>query len=214
MAQIESAIAMSLAYIRDNVEGDIAEFGVLAGTYAMLECRWLAAYGQSRQLHLFDSWGGHGPLSATDMGIPEVHSGQWNSERISGQMPPDELLRRLSKLYTRHLIRIHQGYFVKTLPDIQRSMRFALIVIDANLYSSTNTVLSYLFSHGHVSEGAVLLYPGWNTSRASPNSSAQRAWNEAVEKFKIHYSDEGRYAPKGAKFIVHSYDTVPSVGGQ
>jgi hypothetical protein len=202
---VERAVVFAIQYIRDLEPGDIAEFGVFTGRYAMLEARELAAYSSTRAIHLFDSWSGHGPFDEKDLQAPEVRSGQLSSGPQAGQIPPDVLLRRLKRIY-RGPFHIYKGFFVDTVKMIPPQTKFVMVVIDANLFSSTDTVLNHLFGNHHIAEGAVLLFPGWNLGRASPEQLARRAWSLAVERYKIRFSDEGRYYGKGAKFIVHSYE--------
>jgi hypothetical protein len=205
---IEKAIVLAIQYIRGIGPGDIAEFGVYNGRYAKIECRELEIFGETRDVHLFDSWKGFAPLSDADAHTHLVTSGQFHPGPHRGQPAPQTLKRQLERLYHSGRIHIHQGYFSETLPGIAPGARFAMIVMDANMYAPTKEVLDYLFSHGCVCEGAMFLIPGWNLDRADPNQLARRAWREAVDTFNIKYSDEGRYYSKGAKFIVHSYDRV------
>jgi hypothetical protein len=202
---IERVVVFSIQYIRDLEPGDIAEFGVFSGRYAMLEARELASYDSTRAIHLFDSWSGHGPFDEKDLQAPEVKSGQLSSGPLMGQIEPDALLRSLKRIY-RGPIHIHKGFFSDTVKTIPLEAKFVMVVMDGNLFSSTNTVLNHLFSNHHIAQGAVLLFPGWNLGRASPDQLARKAWSLAVEKYKIQFSDEGRYYGKGAKFIVQSYE--------
>jgi O-methyltransferase len=205
MLEIEKTIVFSIQYARGLEPGDIAEFGVFSGQYAMVEGRELASYGSSRAIHLFDSWNGNGPFSQKDMEAPEIKSGEFKSEPRREQIQPAVLLRQLRRIY-RGPIHIYKGFFKDTVPTIKPETKFVMVVMDSVSFSSTDTVFNHLFANKHIAEGAVLLLPGWNLARASPDQMVRYAWALAVKKFNIRYSDEGRYYSKGAKFIIHSYD--------
>lgn len=205
--ELERAIMLSLAYVRE-LSGDIAEFGVFDGRYAKIECRLMRLYGHKRNLHLFDSWAGHGKYSEADKAAPETHTGQWPVGGSPKQVPPDDLKSELEREYSNGAIKIYQGFFADTVSRISPGSKFAFVVLDANLYSSTLTALDYIFSRRHVVPGAMFLFNGWNTSAASPEASVRRAWQETVEKYGIKYSDEGPYAILGRRMIVQSYAGV------
>jgi hypothetical protein len=202
--EIEKTIVFALQYARTLEPGDIAEFGVFNGRYAMIEARELAAYGSSRAIHLFDSWAGYGPFSEKDMEMPEIKSGEYRSEPRSDQVSPGILLGRLKRIYSGPY-HIYKGFFKDTVSKIKPETKFVMVVVDSTTFSSTATVLNHLFANRHFAEGAVLLLPGWNLSRASPDQMVRHAWALAVQKHDVKYSDEGRYYSKGAKFIIHSY---------
>jgi hypothetical protein len=171
---IEKTIVFAIQYARSLEPGDIAEFGVFNGRYAMTEARELAAYSSTRAIHLFDSWSGYGAFDQKDKEAPEVKSGEYNSEPRPDQVPPDVLLRRLERIY-RGPFHIYKGFFKDTVATIRPGTRFVMIVMDGNLFSSTDTVLNHLFANEHVAEGAVLLFPGWNLGRASPDQLVRKA---------------------------------------
>jgi hypothetical protein len=206
-ADIDRAITLAIQYIRELGPGAIGEFGVYNGRYTFVECRELAAFSQTRDIHLFDSWMGFGPLSEDDRRAPEVRSGQTTSAPHATQMPPEQLKAKLERIYRGGVIHLYRGFFGETVSTMPKDLKFILVVMDANLYTATITVLDRLFNFGHVLEGAMFLFPGWNLSAASPNHGVRRAWAEVVARYGISYSDEGRYYSKGAKIIVHSYSS-------
>ncbi len=202
---IEEAIMLSIQYIRDCGDGDLAEFGVHNGRYATIACRELNLYSQRRNVHLFDSFKGYPPLETADRSAAQIVAGTFRPGPHHGQVSPDVLGRRLRGIYRGGDIKIYEGYFDDTLSSIPSTTRFSMIVVDGCLYSSIHSVLDYVFSHSHIGEGAILLFPGWNLGRASPDQMSRRAWSDAVAKFQIEFSDEGSYCGKGRRFIVHRY---------
>jgi hypothetical protein len=204
-AEYERAIVHSLQCISSTTAGDIGEFGS-RGVTAAVECRYLSAFGQDRAIHIFDAFERPLEPGAADIAMPEFMNGKWdNYIRSPNPVTAAELSRKLGKLYRQERIKIYEGLFRDTLSTIPASTRFAMVVMDATLPSSTEQVLSYLFSSGLVVEGAVILFSDWNIGRAADHLGSRRAWRQAVERFGIEYSDEGRYSWGGQRFIVQSY---------
>jgi hypothetical protein len=206
LADIDRTVAFSLNFLRD-VDGDIAEFGVKTGKYAKFECKWLSRLGQKRDVHLFDSWQGYGQPKGPDFESLEYLRGIWRPGSV-GQISPEDLTRSLEKLYRGGRIVVHPGFFGATLSTIKPDVRFALICVDPGLFSAADEVLTYLFAHKHIAEGAVILFNSYNASRASPLHSVRAAWAKAVEEFHVRYSDEGAFQWSGRKFIVQSYTSA------
>jgi len=203
--EYERAIDLAIRYIKAAlVDGAIAEFGC-QGRTAAAECRHLAAFQMRRDLHLFDSFQGAPSFTDDDRLAPEVVAKVWSDERVPASLSARDLRHKLKGIYDGGQVYIYEGYFSETLGKIPASTRFAMIVMDSVTYSSTFESLDWLFSNRLVSEGAVFLMSSWNVSRGSPTQSTRRAWNEAVEKHGVQYSDEGRYNWGGARFIVHGY---------
>ena len=92
---IEEAIMLSIQYIRDCGDGDLAEFGVHNGRYAAIACRELNLYSQRRNVHLFDSFKGYPPLEAADRSAAQVVAGTFRPGPHHGHISPDALARRL-----------------------------------------------------------------------------------------------------------------------
>lgn len=202
------ALAVEYAYATD-VEGDVAEFGVMSGRTALTlagAMREMEAGGRApRALHLFDSFQGLPAVTApADRDSFHVRSGVWapgacmvlTRERLdvvfSGKAPGGGL-------------RVWDGWFKDTVARLPAKTRFALLHLDCDLYESTMDALVPLLSAGQIAEGAALLFDDWNCNRASPRFGQRRAWAELCERFHIAASDEGPYAVAGRKFIVHSY---------
>ena len=214
---IFEALSQGVLYVCNNaVEGDIAEFGTASGFSSFTIARALAIYQRtyannlSRQglptrkaLHLFDSFQGlPKPDHAVDLASPYVQSGRWKQGTFAGLTQP-ELQALCASVYDQDRIFLVPGWYSQSLAGIASQARFAMLHVDCDLYSSTSEVLQHLFAHRHVAEGAVVFFDDWNCNRSSPQMGQRRAWREAVERFKIEYSDGGDYAVLGHKFIVH-----------
>jgi hypothetical protein len=204
-AERDRVIVLSIQQLLHQLEGDIAEFGVRTGVYARVECRELGAWQANRTLHLFDSWDGWGEPTQQDNAAWEIRAGRFPKKAPDGQVPPDVLKARLGKVYDPGRIVIHKGWFSETLPKLPTTVRFGMVVMDADLFSSSLTVFEHLFGRGLLSEGGIILFNSWNAARANPELAVRGAWAKAVEQFGVVYSVTDHYAWSGLKILVHSY---------
>jgi hypothetical protein len=148
---------------------------------------------------------GYGPPAASDRETPEFQADGWIGGHIAGQATPEEIVRALESIGAPGKIIIYKGWFADTLPKLVPGTKFAVTVLSAGLFSSTDEVLTYLLQNRVVPEGAVLLFNDFNSGRASPRHCSRAAWSKAIADFDIEYSDEGRFHWNGRKFIVHGY---------
>lgn len=209
-------LTQGVQYVFNNaVEGDIAEFGTATGFSARTISIAMSVYRQmyrgfmekhgigQKNLYLFDSFQGlPRPHSSLDLESPNVASGRWQEGTFQG-LNKEELLALCSSAYDADKISIIEGWYSSSLDKIPTETKFAMVHLDCDLYSSTIEVLDYLFSRAHISDGCCLFFDDWNCNRSSPRFGQRRAWREAVEKYKIDYSDGGDYAIIGHKFTVH-----------
>lgn len=185
----------------ERIPGDVAEFGTAYGTTAT----FLAAAmgdasqlrGDRRELHLFDSF----------QGLPEIThpldiAAGWKQGAYRDKSAA-ELVALCREFIREEQIRVYEGWYKDTLTSIPKGTRYALVHIDCDIYESTWQVLEYLFSNDHVSNGCAILFDDWNCGHASPNLGERKAWAEAVERFRISYTDCGDYSAFGHKVIVH-----------
>ena len=214
--QIFESLTQGVQYVFNNaVEGDIAEFGTASGFSALtiahamtifrsMYSRYLQLHDVApKSLHLFDSFQGlPRPDSPVDLQSPNVASGRWK-EGTFRALDKDELFALCSAAYDRDKIKIVEGWYSASLRTIPAEARFAMVHLDCDLYSSTAEVLDHLFAHHHLSDGCCLFFDDWNCNRSSPRFGQRKAWREAVEKYRIEYSDGGDYALIGHKFTVH-----------
>lgn len=201
-----------------EVEGDIAEFGTMTGTTAVVlakaivQCDASLGYALDaaglprKELHLFDSFEGL-PDATTEIDArsPHVRSGVWAPGSCVG-LTKEQLFQRVAEIMEPSRIRIFEGWFRDTLPTVPQETVYALVHIDSNLYESARDVLDYLFGHKMIAEGALLLFDNWNCNRGSPEFGERRAWSESVGKYRIRYSDEGGYGLFSHRFLIHGYN--------
>ena len=213
---IFETLTQGVQYVCNNaVEGDIAEFGTASGFSSYTMARALSFYQQMYQefiarqglppkaLYLFDSFEGlPSPADPVDTTSPNVRTGRWKQGDFTG-LTQVELHALCSSAYDPDRIQTVAGWYKDSLPTLAPAVKFALVHLDCDLYSSTSEVLGHLFSRNLLADGSMLFFDDWNCNRASPRFGQRRAWRETVEKYGINFSDCGDYAVLGHKFIVH-----------
>jgi hypothetical protein len=123
--------------------GDVAELGVFEGGNAfasLLAGRDILA---QRQLHLFDSFEGFPAISAHD---PSTRQNEFTDTT---------LLRVKNCFATFPNVRIHPGFFDKTLPDVA-SQEFSFVYYDADLYEPALECCE--FFHHRLKPGGMMLF--------------------------------------------------------
>ncbi len=198
-------LGVHYAYL-SGVEDDIAEFGTMTGISARTIARAMALLRCPKTLRLFDSFQGmaiaESPLDKTH---PFVLAGAWKPGRLKG-LNKDELTRIVCKMgLSRDKIKVYEGWFSDTLPELPDDIQFSMLHIDCDLYQSTMDVLDVCFSRKFISEGAMILFDDWNMAIASPKLGERKAWSEIVDKYAVNYSDEGGCSWNAHKFIIHDY---------
>lgn len=214
---IFETLTQGVQYVCNNaVEGDIVEFGTGGGFSAYTIARAMTFYQDmyagymnkqglpKKALHLFDSFAGlPKPAGAVDGASPNVQAGRWREGQFAG-LTAEELHALCTSTYDADLVRVHAGWFSESLAGIPAGVKFAMLHIDCDLYSSTAEVLEAVFGGGHAADGCAVFFDDWNCNRASPRFGQRRAWREAVEKHGIEYSDGGDYAVLSHRFTVHA----------
>lgn len=196
-----------------EVEGDIAEFGTMTGLTAQAMAHAMSMFDPKsktgKKLLLFDSFAGLPEVQSNiDKDSWHVRSGAWEPGTCHG-VTPQELRRMCAKWLPNGSITIYPGWFKDTLQGLPADTHLAILHIDSDLYESARDVLEYTFSHGFIQEGTAIFFDDWNCNRCSPERGEQKAWQEAVKKFSITFTDCGEYAWSARKFIVHSYRSIP-----
>lgn len=205
-----------------DVDGVIAEFGTMSGRTATGLARAIAScdrhlahavsmYAHSpRKLYLFDSFVGlpPSPEDSVDGRSPHVRDRVWSAGTCQG-VSIDELTRMIAEHLPRERIEIVPGWFADTVPALADDLRFALLHIDSDLYSSAMDIMGSLFSRGMIQKGAVIYFDDWNCNSADPAFGERRAWRECVETYGIDYSDDAGYGIFARRIVVHGYRGNP-----
>lgn len=157
---------------RHGIEGDIVECGVWRGGSMMAAALTLLELGQSRQLHLFDTFEGMPPPGAMDRDISDVAAEERLAveDRETGSTwafgPLTDVRQNLASTgYPGHLVRYIQGRVEETIPE-QAPARIAVLRLDTDWYESTRHELIHLFPR--LAVGGVLIiddYGHWKGAR-------------------------------------------------
>ena len=197
------------------VEGDVAEFGTMTGRSAVALAASVAVNNErhrndvrgKKRAWFFDSFEGL-PEARFEIDAKSHHvsTGLWAPGKCKGL---DE--GRFARLVARYLPRsdftVLKGWFKDTVPKVDPAARFAMVHVDGDLYESAIDVLFNLFERKLVAKGAIIFFDDWDCNAADPEAGERRAWNEAVSRFNIRYSDQGPYSTSCHRFIVHGYGT-------
>lgn len=211
-------LTRSVSYIYGMaVEGDIAEFGTMTGTTAVILASAASHYNSafandvrgSKKVFFFDSFEGL-PRARFDIDKNSHHvsTGIWAEGTCLG-LDEFEFKKVVSKYLSQESFSIYKGFFKDTVPTIEKDQKFGLIHIDSDLYESAIDVLDNLFKNSQVSEGAVILFDDWNCNVASPILGERKAFSEVCKKYDISFSDAGSYGVACHRFIIHSYRSSP-----
>lgn len=211
---VADALTSAVHYIKISpVSGDVAEFGVGSGWTSGIIARALARMDDNnlgphytRNLYLFDSFAGL-PLAdcEADKQNPLVKSGIWREGSCNWNITPSILNDALLTDSPSVPVFIYKGWFKDALLNLPRETKLAFIHLDCDLYESTIDVLLKVFADGLVAKGAIILFDDWACNASSPDLGQQKAWAEAVERFRIEFSDLGPYMPMGRIVVVNNY---------
>ncbi len=118
------------------VEGDFVELGVYKGYTAKL----IHHYAPDRKLHLFDTFEGFGKRSA----IAEAAiSGTTILESHFSDTSLDNVKRNI--LPINHNVSFYKGYFPDSIPTELKTVKFAFVHLDADLYQPTFEGLNFFY---------------------------------------------------------------------
>ena len=182
--------------VYSGIDGDIFEFGVLAGWTArrfaetMLEMNYLC------DIHLYDSFEGLPRVkNEIDQKSYDVVRGVWKEEmklpdawEVEIGMTIDEhVAQSLSRVISRSRINMRRGYFNETLKT-RIETKAALVHLDCDLYESTAEVLNALHRDHVLMDGTMLMFDDWNCNRANPAFGQRRAFAEFLKTHEATYS--------------------------
>ncbi|MGV8996305.1 MAG: TylF/MycF/NovP-related O-methyltransferase [Parvibaculaceae bacterium] len=199
--------------VYSGIEGDILEFGVLAGWTARRFAETMRDMHFFGDLHLFDSFEGL-PLSKSDVDARsyDVTRGVWKEEMKLPDAWTDEIgmsidqhvVWSLSHVISRSRLHVRRGFFSETLKE-KLNTKAALVHLDCDLYESTVDVLSALHRDDVLVDGTVMMFDDWNCNRANPAFGQRRAFREFLDTHSAIYSASHylNYGFNCAAFILH-----------
>jgi len=175
------ALELSLKYLdARRISGDICEFGTLFGDiplHADYLCSRKQFRAQRRTISIFDSFEGL-PDDILESELPAFKEGD-----LANSL--ENYLRRFKKYGIGQSVEVFPGWFHETLKMIIPKKNIALAWIDADLYSSTRTVLSFLESQ-LVDQSLVIVDDYWTSkpSKGGPGLALEE-WTSKAADFTL-----------------------------
>ncbi len=196
-----------------GVNGDILEFGVLAGWTARHFAEVSRDMAFYSDVYLFDSFEGL-PRAKWDVDRAsyDVVRGVWREE----MKLPDSFEHEIGSTIDVHVglmlaqvisperIKIRKGFYSDTL-QAPLSCKAAIVHLDCDLYQSTVEVFSALERDDVLQDGTVLMFDDWNCNRGNPAFGQRRAFAEFLDRNAGRWSASHylNYGFNCAAFILH-----------
>lgn len=186
------------------IEGDYLEFGVANGNSFVIAYHTAQEFNlKSMKFYAFDSFQGLPEIRGIDAELRHFKEGMFAVE--------EKLFFRRLKRDKVDLNKVHTipGWFNETLTNDTRMKllikKASLIMVDCDLYESTNTVLDFIVEY--LQDGTIIVFDDWFCFRGNPNRGEQRAFREWLERNpSISVSEFHKYGAEGNSFIVHITD--------
>lgn len=167
-------ILFELADLVKGTPGDFIECGVYRGQTLLSLALYLKQSRQDRILHGFDSFEGFDDKVEIDIALagktdPQLRKGGF------GETSLELVGRRVRALGLEQTVKLHKGFFERTLPEIA-DKTFAFAHIDCDIYCSYLVCLEYIYPR--MAKGGIILIDEYN----DPN------WpgcNKAIDEFLI-----------------------------
>jgi O-methyltransferase len=163
-----------------QLEGDFAEFGVFRGGTALLAARLLAQGGDSRPLHLFDSFAGM-PKTSADEPYNAGDFNQTSAEKVGALVTP-----------TGANVKLHVGYIPDTFVNAGID-RLAFAHVDVDLYQSVLDCVEYIYPR--LVPGGILIFDDYGF----PGCVRAR---EATDKAFENLREKPIYLPTGQALVI------------
>ncbi len=160
--------------IKEGVKGDFAEAGVYKGSHPMIMAEVAKRWGDSRKIHLFDSFEGV-PRVREERDMPEAktYGIAENNELVSdgnalGTIADCQNAFRDNGADLKNCV-FHKGWFQDVLPNMEIPP-FAVLRFDVDLLESNEVCFKYLYSK--LSVGGYFITDDWG----HPNSGTRELW--------------------------------------
>lgn len=193
---------------KNNVRGDVLEFGTFLGYTA----RWWAGLLRNgmpeRKLYCYDSFEGLPEITARqDVTCYEVtDKASWFKGAMGiAQSIEIPIAKSLKRILSAERVNLVKGYFSNTLPSALPEEKAAIVHIDCDLYSSTLDVLNALNARGSLQDGTLIIMDDWNCNRANPLMGERSALTYFLDQEKqFSVSPWFSFGWHAQVFILHS----------
>jgi tetratricopeptide (TPR) repeat protein len=161
-----------------NIEGDIAEFGIFEGWWIGYLWEVTERLGSTRRVYGFDSFEG---LSDPH---PEHDSSFWKKGQYACSL---EEVGKNVEAQSRPRIKLVKGFFEKSLRGADASIvsRFAYARIDCDIYQPALDCLRYLAPR--LADGAILVFDDWPHVRGLGEQLAFEEWLPEVPQLEFEF---------------------------
>jgi hypothetical protein len=180
MLQVECEYATQLLKeIRDqNIEGDVAEFGIFEGGWINLLWQSTEKLAMPRRIYGFDSFAG---LSEPH---PEHDQAFWKKGQYACSF---EQVAANVQLAARPRIKLVKGFFDTSLrgAEAQIAEKFAYARIDCDIYEPALDCLHYLAPR--LTDGAILVFDDWPHVRGFGEQRAFEEWLPTVPQLEFEF---------------------------
>lgn len=123
---------------RNNIPGEIAEFGVYEGDFA----KWMNLCFPEKNLYLFDTFSGFDDRDIDDFEM-KLSGRRLSYGKFEGNANKREKLV-LEKMSYDNVVHIKKGYFPDSTYDMEE-IRYSFVHIDVDLYKPTKAGLEYFW---------------------------------------------------------------------
>jgi len=166
----------------EDIEGDIAECGVLNGDGLVLFSLITRNSNRLRNIWGFDSFEGLPEPTEKDFGSSESEAKKGRGAYANIKIVEDNLKASgLSKQDVKEKVRLIKGFFNDTLPNIDVSS-LAFLHIDVDLYESYKVALQYLFPR--VVPGGIIAFDEYDKEERWPGAK------KAIDEFLATIPDQ------------------------
>lgn len=151
--------------IKEKINGDFIEMGVYAGGHPIVMAHVCQKYGDSRPIHMFDSFEGIPKPRENEHEDDYKNYGRSTILETTGVAACSlDGVKEFTKRYGvgNYPFIYHKGWFQNTLPlDAPKIGKIALLRLDVDLYESTKVCLEYLYEK--VSLGGYVIDDDYNS---------------------------------------------------
>ena len=195
-SEIQSVIgvtprARSIAMNSICLYGDIYVFGVWSGMSLNFEVKYLENKKiEYRKIFGFDSYEGFPEEEDQKYNIVGMEKGEFSSSKLYNTTPIQAAKIIKEGINSDQLVLV-PGYFsdslTKQLIKKQKMLPASFIDVDADLYSSTQQCLEFMFSNDLIVADTVIYFDDSGTTDKYKGGESL-AWQEIVRKYEVKYT--------------------------
>ncbi|MCT7517024.1 TylF/MycF family methyltransferase [Aliarcobacter cryaerophilus] len=169
------SLYLLLKYIDDNeIDGDIVELGVYKGQTAKL----FKTFFPNKQIHLFDTFEGF-----DEKDILEDKKHGVNTTKLF----TDTSLDSVKKYIGGGNIKYYQGYFPDSAINLDETIKYSIVHLDADLYEPMKAGLEYFYSK--MAKGGVLIVHDYTNGFKGSRKACDEFFKDKPETM-LPYADK------------------------